>query len=72
LGKEVQNNLNLAVIDHHADVLHSRWNSEDEMDKQNSVEQVILCPVPKIPATIRIMGQNMLNPKNGTQDFALA
>jgi len=42
------------------------------MDKQNNVEQVVLCPVPKTLATVRITGQNMLNPKNGTQDFALA
>lgn len=72
VGKEMQNNLNLAVIDHSADVLHPGWISEDEMDKQNNVEQVVLCPVPKTPVTVRITGQKMLTPKDGTQDFALA
>ncbi|KAF4951609.1 hypothetical protein FGADI_7385 [Fusarium gaditjirri] len=71
-GAMMQNNLNLAVIDHSADALHHGGVSEDDMSKQNNVEQVILCPVPRTPVTIRVVAQKMFDPTGGTQDFALA
>ncbi|EKJ76377.1 hypothetical protein FPSE_03460 [Fusarium pseudograminearum CS3096] len=71
-GAMMQNNLNLAVIDHSADALHHGGVSEDDMSKQNNVEQVTLCPVPRTPVTVRVVAQKMINPAEGTQDFALA
>ncbi|UZP46341.1 hypothetical protein NXS19_014153 [Fusarium pseudograminearum] len=71
-GAMMQNNLNLALIDHSADALHHGGVSEDDMSKQNNVEQVTLCPVPRTPVTVRVVAQKMINPAEGTQDFALA
>ncbi|PNP76827.1 hypothetical protein FNYG_09843 [Fusarium nygamai] len=71
-GAMMQNNLNLALIDHSADALYHGGVSEDDMSKQNNVEQVILCPVPRTPVTIRVVAQKMFKPVEGTQDFTLA
>ncbi|KAF5581409.1 peptidase S8 S53 subtilisin kexin sedolisin [Fusarium pseudocircinatum] len=71
-GAMMQNNLNLALIDHSADALHHGGVSEDDMSKQNNVEQVILCPVPRTPVTVRVVAQKMFKPAEGTQDFSLA
>lgn len=75
-GAQIQNNLNLAVLNTVTDEIKHGGESEDEIDKQNNVEQVVWTPMPRVPLTIRVTAQKIF-PKsklvpNPEQDFALA
>ncbi|KAL2038427.1 hypothetical protein N7G274_008766 [Stereocaulon virgatum] len=67
----IQNNLNLAVIDSVTGVTKHGGISEDIIDLQNNVEQVIWYPAPKVPTTVRVTAQKIFH-TGDEQDFALA
>ncbi|KAK3179073.1 hypothetical protein OEA41_001212 [Lepraria neglecta] len=67
----IQNNLNLAVSNSVTGVTKHGGISEEEIDKQNNVEQVIWYPAPKVPITICVTAQKIFF-YGDEQDFALA
>lgn len=67
---EIQNNLNLAVSDRVAGVTKHGGISQNVIDVQNNVEQVIWNPAPKVPITIRVTAQKTFD--GSAQDFVLA
>jgi len=69
-GGAIQNNLNLAVSDSMTGVTHLGGISEEDIDKQNNVEQVVWYPAPKVPITICVTAQKIF--PGSQQDFALA
>jgi hypothetical protein len=70
-GKQIQNNLNLAVIDTTTREIKHGNVSEDQIDVQNNVEQVTWGPCPLVPLTVRITAQKVFL-LNDVQDFVLA
>jgi subtilisin family serine protease len=70
-ARAIQNNLNLAVIDSVTGVTKHGGISDDNIDLQNNVEQVIWYPAPKVPTTIRVTAQKIFK-MGDEQDFALA
>ena len=68
---QIQNNLNLAVSDTMTGDIKHGGISEDEIDKQNNVEQITWYPAPKVPMTIRVTAQKILKTES-SQDYALA
>lgn len=69
-GGAIQNNLNLAVIDSVTGVTKHGGISEDDIDVQNNVEQVIWFPAPTVPVAVRVTAQKIF--ATGEQDFVLA
>ncbi len=67
----IQNNLNLAVTDSVAGITKHGGISQDEIDKQNNVEQITWYPAPKVSITVRVTAQKIFN-AGSEQDFALA
>lgn len=75
-GAQIQNNLNLTVLNTETKETKHGGESEDEIDKQNNVEQVVWDPMPQVTLIIRVTAQKIF-PKsrqvpNPEQDFALA
>lgn len=67
-GKELQNNLNLAVSNNVGVTKHGGVSGD--IDQYNNVEQVIWSPAPKEQVTVSVTAQKILG--NNNQDFALA
>lgn len=70
-GGQIQNNLNLAVIDPFTGELRHGGISEDDIDLQNNVEQVVWDSLPSRSLKIRVTAQKIRN-LNDSQDYALA
>ena len=68
-GAAIQNNLNLAVIESASGIVKHGGISEDKMDVQNNVEQVVWCPMPKGEIVVRVMAQKIFD--GGDQDFVV-
>ena len=69
-GKQIQNNLNLYVVDAATGAVHHGGMSEDEIDVQNNVEQVVLMVGPSQELRVGVRAQKIFAGSN--QDFALA
>lgn len=69
-GRAIQNNLNLAVSNSVTGVTKHGGISEDVIDIQNNVEQVIWYPAPEVPVTVCVTAQKTLD--GSEQDYALA
>jgi len=69
-GRQIQNNLNLSVIDIETGKVTHGGISEEAIDKQNNVEQVVCKPAPLSPVMVQIHAQKIF--PNSEQDFALA
>ncbi|CAF9923156.1 MAG: hypothetical protein HETSPECPRED_005255 [Heterodermia speciosa] len=69
-GRAIQNNLNLAVLDGATGVTRQGGISEDKIDLQNNIEQVVWFPAPKSPVIVRVTAQKIFD--KSEQDFALA
>lgn len=69
-GKQMQNNLNLYVVDATTGSLHHGGQSEDDIDMQNNVEQVVLMVGPSQELRVVVRAQKIFAGSN--QDFALA
>lgn len=67
---QIQNNLNLSVTDPATGKPILGGLSEDDIDEQNNVEQVMLRPAPNMPLLVRVHAQKTLG--DSEQDFALA
>ncbi|KAI9682579.1 MAG: hypothetical protein M1822_006877 [Bathelium mastoideum] len=70
-GRAIQNNLNLAVIDETTSETKHGGLSEDDIDVQNNVEQVVWHPAPKREVVVRVSAQKILGTETA-QDFVLA
>ncbi|KAG8534094.1 uncharacterized protein KY384_000937 [Bacidia gigantensis] len=69
-GGQIQNNLNLAVVDKVTGEIRHGGLSEDDIDVQNNVEQVVCQPAPTTPVIVRVTAQKIF--KDLDQDFVLA
>ncbi|KAF2233798.1 subtilisin-like protein [Viridothelium virens] len=69
-GSAIQNNLNLSVTDSVTGEIKHGGISEDAIDKQNNVEQVVWSPAPQVPVTVRVIAQKTF--PGSEQDFVLA
>ncbi|KAI9656854.1 MAG: hypothetical protein M1821_003493 [Bathelium mastoideum] len=70
-GRAIQNNLNLAVIDEVTSETKHGGLSEDDIDVQNNVEQVVWHPTPEREVVVRVSAQKILG-TDAAQDFVLA
>ena len=68
-GAAIQNNLNLAVIESASGIVKHGGISEDKMDVQNNVEQVVWCPVPRGEIVVRVVAQKVFD--GGEQDLVV-
>lgn len=69
-GGAIQNNLNLIVKNNVTDVTKIGAISEDEIEVQNNVEQVVWDPAPKELVTVSVRAQKIF--PGSEQDFVLA
>lgn len=58
-GSKIQNKLNLAVIDTAFGTTRHGAISEDDIDQQNNVEQVVWSPAPEVQVTVRVTAQKI-------------